>query len=51
MRKRLVLPEEKSKKIAIATTVACVIVTVVLVVFLAIQFAWIGTRNAGPRAR
>ena len=46
MSKRLTFPEEKSKRIAVAATVAAVLVVVVLAVILAIQFVRIGELNA-----
>ena len=45
MSKRLTLPEQKAQRIAVAATVAGVLVVVVLAVFLVIQFVKIGELN------
>lgn len=46
MSKRLTFPEEKSKRIAVAATVAAVLAVVVLAIILVIQFVSIGELNA-----
>ncbi len=46
MSKRLTLPEEKAQRIAVAATVAGVLVVLVLAVFLVVQFVKIGQLNA-----
>ncbi len=50
MSKRLTFPEEKAQRIAVAATVACVLVVIVLAVFLIIQFVKIGELNARKAA-
>ena len=42
-------PTEKKRKIAIATTVACVLLLVFLLIVLIIQFVQIGVRNDRKR--
>lgn len=45
MSKRLTMPEEKSKRIAVGATVGGVLLVIVLVVIIVIQFVQMGVRQ------